>query len=100
MQADLDAAAKIQAALLPTAGPQVPGYRFAWLFEPSAALAGDILNVFRLDDRQVGAYVLDVSGHGVAAALLSVTVSRFLSPPPIRPRCCGVGSMTSRRRPR
>ena len=82
MQADLVAAAKIQAALLPTAGPQVPGYQFAWLFEPSTALAGDILNAFSLDDRHVGAYVLDVSGHGVAAALLSVTVSRFLSRSP------------------
>jgi sigma-B regulation protein RsbU (phosphoserine phosphatase) len=80
MHADLVAAAKIQAALLPTDGPRVGGYRFAWLFEPSATLAGDILNVFSLDDRHVGAYVLDVSGHGVAAALLSVTISRFLSP--------------------
>jgi sigma-B regulation protein RsbU (phosphoserine phosphatase) len=82
MKYDLTAAAKIQAALLPTAGPQIEGYRFAWLFEPSASLAGDILNVFRLDDRRVGVYVLDVSGHGVAAALLSVTVSHFLSPNP------------------
>ena len=82
MRDDLAAAAKIQAALLPTVAPQVPGYQFAWLFEPSTALAGDILNVFSLDDRRVGAYVLDVSGHGVAAALLSVTVSRFLSRSP------------------
>lgn len=77
---DLDAAARVQAALLPAANPNIPGYAFAWLFNPSAGLAGDIFNVFRLDDRHAGMYVLDVSGHGVAAALLSVTVSRFLSP--------------------
>lgn len=82
MEEDLQAAARVQAALLPTSEPQVDGYRFAWLFEPSAKLAGDILNVFRLDERHIGAYVLDVSGHGVAAALLSVSVSRFLSPSP------------------
>ena len=82
MEEDLQAAARVQAALLPTSGPQVDGYRFAWLFEPSAGLAGDILNVFRLDQGRIGAYVLDVSGHGVAAALLSVTISRFLSPSP------------------
>ena len=80
MQSDLDAASKVQAALLPVAAPEVPGYRVGWRFKPSAWLAGDILNVFRLDDRHVGLYLLDVSGHGVAAALLSVTVSRFLSP--------------------
>jgi sigma-B regulation protein RsbU (phosphoserine phosphatase) len=32
----------------------------------------------------VGLYVLDVSGHGVAAALMSVTVSRLLAPIPGR----------------
>ena len=80
MREDLEAAAKVQEALLPAAEPVVAGYRFGWRFLPSAWLAGDILNVFRLDDRHVGVYLLDVSGHGVAAALLSVTVSRFLSP--------------------
>ena len=80
MRADLDAAAKVQAALLPAAEPNIPGYRSGWRFVPSAWLAGDILNAFPLDDRHVGLYLLDVSGHGVAASLLSVTVSRFLSP--------------------
>ena len=80
MRADLDAAAKVQQALLPAAEPEVPGYQVSWRFRPSAWLAGDILNVFRLDDRYVAMYLLDVSGHGVAASLLSVTVSRFLSP--------------------
>jgi sigma-B regulation protein RsbU (phosphoserine phosphatase) len=79
MQVDLAAASKVQAALLPVAMTDVPGYAFGWRFRPSAWLAGDILNVFRLDERHVGLYLLDVSGHGVAAALLSVTVSRFLS---------------------
>jgi sigma-B regulation protein RsbU (phosphoserine phosphatase) len=36
--------------------------------------------VFRLDEDHLGLYVLDVSGHGVPAALLSVTLSRVLSP--------------------
>jgi sigma-B regulation protein RsbU (phosphoserine phosphatase) len=80
MREDLDAAARVQEALLPVGEPDAPGYHFGWRFKPSAWVAGDILNVFRLDDRHVGLYLLDVSGHGVAAALLSVTVSRFLSP--------------------
>ena len=82
MKRDLDAAAKVQRALLPTALPEVRGVRFAWAFKPCEELAGDILNVVRLDDRHVGLYVLDVCGHGVASALLSVTVSRFLSTVP------------------
>jgi sigma-B regulation protein RsbU (phosphoserine phosphatase) len=82
MTADLAAAARVQTALLPTKAPDVEGYEFAWAFRPSATLAGDLLNVFRLDERRVGFFVLDVSGHGVAAALLSVTISKFLSPTP------------------
>ena len=55
---------------------------FAWVFKPCEELGGDILNVFMLDEQQVGLYLLDVSGHGVTAALLSVTLNRVLSPAP------------------
>src|SRR5262245_56686063 len=76
---DLEAAARVQRALLPVLPPEVPGARFAWAFEPCSQLAGDYLSVFRLGDRHVGMCVLDVSGHGPAAALLSVTLSQVLA---------------------
>jgi sigma-B regulation protein RsbU (phosphoserine phosphatase) len=76
---DLDAAARVQRAFLPTLPPEVSGARFAWAFEPCGQLAGDYLNVFRLGDRHAGLCVLDVAGHGVAAALLSVTLSQLLT---------------------
>jgi sigma-B regulation protein RsbU (phosphoserine phosphatase) len=80
MRRDLKAAAKIQEALLPSAVPIDTGANFAWLFKPCTELAGDTLNVFPLGDDYVGMYVLDVVGHGVAAALLAVAVSHALSP--------------------
>jgi sigma-B regulation protein RsbU (phosphoserine phosphatase) len=79
MKRDLKAAAKIQQALLPTALPETNGFNYAWRHRPCDELAGDTLNLFQLDRRHVGLYVLDVSGHGVSAALLSVTLSRWLS---------------------
>ena len=79
MKSDLEAAAKIQRSLLPKTPPDVPAVRFAWAFKPCDELAGDIFNVFLLDERQIGLYVLDVSGHGVQAALLSVTLNRLLA---------------------
>jgi sigma-B regulation protein RsbU (phosphoserine phosphatase) len=80
MRRDLLAAARIQEAFLPRAPVGVPELNFAWFFQPCAELAGDALNVCPLDDEHVGVYVLDVSGHGVAAALLAVAVTRALSP--------------------
>jgi sigma-B regulation protein RsbU (phosphoserine phosphatase) len=82
MSRDLAAAAKIQASFLPAAAPLVPGAEIAWCYRPCDELAGDELNVVPLGGGKLGLYVLDVSGHGVAAALLSVTLSRLLSPPP------------------
>jgi PAS domain S-box-containing protein len=82
MLRDLEEAAAIQEAWLPQSLPQVPGYRFAWRFRPCTELAGDGLNVVRLDERHVGLYILDVSGHGVPAALLSASLNRMLSPLP------------------
>ncbi len=80
MSRDLKAAAKIQRTFLPRGTPSMPGVRFAWAYHPCDELAGDGLNVIPLGDGYVGLYVLDVSGHGVTAALLSVTLSRLLSP--------------------
>jgi sigma-B regulation protein RsbU (phosphoserine phosphatase) len=82
MQRDLVEAAEIQRAWLPRSLPEVPGYRFAWSYTPCQELGGDSLNVLQLDQDHVGMYVLDVSGHGVGAALLSASIQRWLSPVP------------------
>src|SRR6202453_2109766 len=75
MSRDLKAAAKIQETFLPREVPHVLGTDFAWIYRPCDELAGDGLNVILLGDDKVGLYVFDVSGHGVASALLSVTLS-------------------------
>jgi PAS domain S-box-containing protein len=82
MRRDLEEAAQIQQAWLPHALPRVPGYDFAWQLRPCTELAGDGLNVMRLDEHRVGLYILDVCGHGVPAALLSASLNRWLSPLP------------------
>jgi sigma-B regulation protein RsbU (phosphoserine phosphatase) len=79
MRRDLEAAARVQAALLPGSLPDLPTARFAWEFKPCTELAGDLLNVIPLDGGRVALYVLDVVGHGVAAALLAVMVNRVLA---------------------
>lgn len=80
MKRDLDAAARVQQTLLPDNLPEVPGLSFAWSYRPCDELAGDALNIVRINDDLIAVYLLDVSGHGVPAALLSVTVTRGLHP--------------------
>lgn len=48
-------------------------------FVPSAHVSGDLYNIFRLDEKTIGLYNLDVSGHGISAALFSVTISQRLT---------------------
>jgi serine phosphatase RsbU (regulator of sigma subunit) len=95
MSRDLRAAARIQAAYLPGPLLEVPGVAFAWTYRPCDELGGDGLNIVPLGAGRVGLYVLDASGHGVSAALLSVSISRVLSPPPDPPvilgRAAGAG---------
>ncbi len=79
MNRDLEAAARVQASLLPNDPVDIEGAEFIWQYRPCDELAGDGLNVFKHDNEHVAMYVMDVSGHGVAAALLSVSVTHHLS---------------------
>ncbi|MDG3004891.1 SpoIIE family protein phosphatase [Paludisphaera mucosa] len=49
-----------------------------WRFVPSAELGGDSFGYHWLDDDHFAFYLLDVSGHGVGAALLSVSAMNAL----------------------
>lgn len=49
-----------------------------WRFIPSLHLGGDSFNYHWIDDDNLAVYLIDVSGHGVKAALLSVTIMNIL----------------------
>jgi sigma-B regulation protein RsbU (phosphoserine phosphatase) len=69
---DLATAAHYVRSLLPP--PQAAGgIQADWRFIPSAALGGDAFGYHDLDADHFAVYLLDVCGHGVGAALLSVS---------------------------
>jgi len=69
---DLATAAHYVRSLLPP--PQATaGIRADWRFIPSASLGGDAFGYHDLDPEHFAVYLLDVCGHGVGAALLSVS---------------------------
>lgn len=80
IQADLASAARIQRQMLPTSDQAASPFRAAWLFLPAAQVSGDSFNFFELTEELIGFYHLDVSGHGIPSALLSVSLSRSLIP--------------------
>lgn len=49
-----------------------------WRFIPSAALGGDSFGYHWLDHNHFALYLLDVCGHGIGPALLSVSVANVL----------------------
>jgi serine phosphatase RsbU (regulator of sigma subunit) len=74
---DLDRASQYVRALLPA--PLLHGpVRTTWLFQPSAQLGGDAFGYGPVDENHFAIYVLDVSGHGVGAAMHSVSVLNVL----------------------
>ena len=77
---DLRAAAGIQESLLPRQAPGIKNVEIAWSYKACDQIGGDIFNVMRLDEHYLAFYMLDVSGHGVPAALVTVSVHQTLGP--------------------
>jgi serine phosphatase RsbU (regulator of sigma subunit) len=76
---EMEKASAYVRALLParvTAGP----IRTDWFYRPSLRLGGDAFGYFVIDDDHVAVYLIDVSGHGVSAAMHSVSVVNMLKP--------------------
>ncbi|MFM8734016.1 MAG: SpoIIE family protein phosphatase [Pirellulales bacterium] len=68
---DIATAARYVRSLLPP--PREGAIRADWRFIPSASLGGDAFGYHDLDAEHFAVYLLDVCGHGVGAALLSVS---------------------------
>ncbi len=77
LAAELASAAEYVVSLLP--GPVNDGpVRTEWRFFPSAELGGDCLGYHWIDGDHFAMYLLDVCGHGVGTALLSVSAFNAL----------------------
>jgi PAS domain S-box-containing protein len=75
---DLERAQIIQRALLPAQPPQLETVHVNALYRPGMSVGGDLYDICRLDDGRIALYVADATGHGVAAAMLSVLFKQRL----------------------
>lgn len=77
LAAEQNSAAEYVISLLPA--PESSGAIHAdWRFFPCAQLGGDCLGYHWIDENHFAMYLLDVCGHGVSSALLSVSAHNSL----------------------
>ncbi|MDJ0674464.1 MAG: SpoIIE family protein phosphatase [Calothrix sp. MO_167.B42] len=76
LQSELDKAAKYVGSLLPN--PDNFAVDIEQQFFPSSQLGGDIFDYYWLDENHLVIYLVDVAGHGISSALLSVSVLNIL----------------------
>lgn len=77
LAAELAEAAQYVRSLLPA--PLDGGIATAWEFVSSTSLGGDGFGYFDIDAEHFAMFLLDVCGHGVGAALLSVSAMNALT---------------------
>jgi sigma-B regulation protein RsbU (phosphoserine phosphatase) len=78
LESDRMAARKIQQTLIPQALEQLPGYEIKTLYQPFRDVGGDYFDVIDLQDGRTLLAVADVSGKGMAAALLAATIQALV----------------------
>ena len=80
LAADLRQSQRVQRKLLPAAFPPLAGYEVFGYFSPCERLGGDYFNAVPLWDGRLGVYLVDVAGHGVSAAMITVILRELLQP--------------------
>jgi phosphoserine phosphatase RsbU/P len=76
LRQELHDAERYVLAILPA--PVAEPIAVDWLFVPSTELGGDSFGYYWIDGEHFALYLLDVCGHGVGSALLSITVANTL----------------------
>jgi serine phosphatase RsbU (regulator of sigma subunit) len=76
LEEELREAERYVRAILPA--PIAEPFGVEWLYVPSTELGGDSLGYHWIDGEHFAIYLLDVCGHGVGSALLSVAVANTL----------------------
>jgi anti-sigma regulatory factor (Ser/Thr protein kinase) len=68
---DLELSHRVQAAMVPRSLPAVNGLDIRSLYYPREAVAGDLFDVVLVAEDLLAFFMLDVSGYGTSAALMS-----------------------------
>ncbi|MBP1693525.1 MAG: Serine phosphatase RsbU, regulator of sigma subunit [Chloroflexi bacterium] len=78
IEGQLKTARAVQAHLLPSKPPQIPGYDIAALYLPAYEIGGDYFDFIPLPGDKLGLAIADVSGDGMPAALVMASFRALL----------------------
>jgi serine phosphatase RsbU (regulator of sigma subunit)/CHASE1-domain containing sensor protein/anti-sigma regulatory factor (Ser/Thr protein kinase) len=78
VEQELGTARSIQHALLPKDLPKLEGWKIAYHYQPAREVGGDFYDFLSLDEGRVGIVIGDVSGKGIAAALVMANTQSVL----------------------
>lgn len=76
---DLIEARKLQQSLVRDRHHSFPGGAVSLLMRPSGHVGGDLVGWFQVDAARVVVFAVDVSGHGVASAMMCARLAGFLT---------------------
>lgn len=76
LERDLSLAREVQSSLLPNQYPSVEYLSIASKVLPMDEVGGDFFGFLEIPNNKIGIYIADVSGHGIASALLA-SVANF-----------------------
>jgi sigma-B regulation protein RsbU (phosphoserine phosphatase) len=77
LERDLEAARLTQQSLIPQKPPVLPGWEIAACYQPVIQVGGDIYGWLRMADSRILFWIVDATGHGASAALLT-TLAKLL----------------------
>lgn len=69
---EMNLANEIQSAIFPRKVPEISDWDIAFVTKPYGAVSGDFYDFYSKGDSLKGVSLFDVSGHGVAAALITI----------------------------
>lgn len=79
LERDLQQARKLQHALIRDRFRDYGTSHLSLLLQSSGHVGGDLVGTFRISANRIAVYSIDVSGHGVAAAMLSARISALFA---------------------
>lgn len=80
LDSDLREARQLQQSLVPERHKDFGSCAVSLLLQSSGYVGGDLVGFFPAGEDHLGLYAIDVSGHGISAALMTARLAGFLSP--------------------